>query len=299
MKKHINRLFIFTFLNLYAQDVKQFRVLNIRDSTPIENAYISVDNLLKSVTDKQGCFSVSGKYNTIQISHLSFKTKIIYSKEQSVNKIIYLEKIVEVLDEIILTSKRKIKTLLPSIEYRFRKKYSYIVNQNSIYVTYIPNNINSISKINSIIIELGDGMDISRLYDVPFRVNLYKINKKTKLPSDKILDESILTFPNKNRIQDYVDVNVRDFDIEFPKEGIFVAVESLNLLEIQNLNILGAQSPSFKAIKKKKDSKYITYDKIYSWDKLTRVKDTIHKDWIDKIIPQPKFIFNFGIKIQY
>ena len=99
MKKHINRLFLFTFLNLYAQDVKQFRVLNIRDSTPIENAYISVDNLLKSVTDKQGGFSISGKYKTIQIGHLAFKTKIIYSKEQSVNKIICLEESVEILDE--------------------------------------------------------------------------------------------------------------------------------------------------------------------------------------------------------
>ena len=298
MKKHINRLFLFTFLNLYAQDVKQFRVLNIRDSTPIENAYISVDNLLKSVTDKQGGFSISGKYKTIQIGHLAFKTKIIYSKEQSVNKIICLEESVEILDEIILTSKRKTKTLLPSIDYRFRKKYSYIINQNSIYVTYIPNNINTTSEIDSIIIEVGEGMGLSRLYAVPFRVNLYKINKKTKLPSDKILDESILTFPNKNRIQDYVYVDVRSFDIEFPKEGIFVAVESLNLLEIQNLNILGAQSPSFKAVKKK-NNKYITYEKIYSWDRLTRVRDTIHKDWIDKIMPQPKFIFNFGIKIKY
>jgi len=297
MKRNIFILFTLTFFNLYSQDISHFKVLSVLDSIPIENAYVSVDNWLNSVTDKQGCFKIYGEYKNIQISHVAYKAKIISYQEN--NNIIYLEEDNKVLDEVILTNKKKTKVLLPINKYRYRKKHSYKVNQNSVYTTYITNTINSTCYINRIIIEVGDDMNLSRLRDIPFRVNLYTINEKTRLPDKKILDESILTSQNKNRIKDFVYIDIKDFDIEFPKKGIFVAVESLNLLELENFNIFSGQSPSFKAIKNKNKSEYITYDRIYSWDRLTRTKDTIFKDWIDKIIPQPKFIFNFGIEIEY
>lgn len=299
MKKYLKTILLLTTLNIYTQEVKQFMVLNVLDSLPIENAYISVDNRLEAISDENGSFNIYGKYNNIQITHLSFRTKMFSHRVLIDNYVIYLEEDTNILDEVVITNKKRIKILLPSDDYRFSRKKSYIVNKNSVYSTYIPNDMNKPSIINSIIIEVGEEMDVSKNYAIPFRVNLYTINKSTKLPDKKILTESILTSQNKNRKGSFVHIDISDFDIEFPKEGVFVVVESLNLFELENFNILSGQSPSFKAIINNKTSKYITYDRIYSWDRLSRIKDTIFKDWIDKTVPTPRFIFNFGIEIKY
>lgn len=297
MKKVLQIILFFAFLNIYAQEIKEYRILSVVDSMPIENAYITADNWLKTITDKKGFFKLSGDYQNIQISHLAFKAKIVKYKTMIINKITYLEADEKVLNEVIITNKKKIKTLLPSNDYKFFKRDSYMVNQNSVYTTFIPNEIENTCFINKIIIEVGDNMNSSKLYNIPFRVNLYTVNNNTGLPDKKILDESILTSQNKNRKNNFIYVDIRDFDIEFPKEGIFVAVESLNLLELEEMKTLSGQLPSFKAIKNK--NKYVTYSRIYSWDRLTKTKDTIYKDWIDKILPLPKFVFNFGIEVQY
>lgn len=297
MKKTIKIILFFTFLNAHSQETIKYRVLSIADSIPIENAYISADKWLKTVTDEKGYFNLSGVHKNIQISHLTYKARIVDYKTINKNKVIYLEEDKHTLDEVIITNRKTIKTLLPSKDYKFLRKHSYVVNQNSVYTTYIPNEIDNICLINKIIIEVGADMRSSKIYDIPFRVNLYSIDNKTGLPDKKILDESILTSHNKNRKNNFIYVDIKKYNIEFPKEGIFVTVESLNLLELEEINTLSSQSPSFKAIKNK--NKYVTYDRIYSWNRLTRTKDTIFKDWIDKTLPIPQFDFNFGIEVQY
>ena len=108
MKKVLQIILFFAFLNIYAQEIKEYRILSVVDSMPIENAYITADNWLKTITDKKGFFKLSGDYQNIQISHLAFKAKIVKYKTMVINKITYLEADEKVLNEVIITNKKKI-----------------------------------------------------------------------------------------------------------------------------------------------------------------------------------------------
>lgn len=282
----------------YSQEVQYYKLLNIADSLPVENAYITVDNWLNTLSDSSGNFKIDKKFKTIQISHIAF-LPYIASKNDIINKkYIFLKENTQNLEEVHITNKKTKEQLLPSNDTSFRlssKKY-HKVNENSLYATYIENSIIKDCYINKIIIETG----IEPNYKSAFRVNLYSVDKITQLPHKRILKESILTYSSNDDNKNTINIDISDFMINFPKEGIYVVVESLNLLELEKINNPNLTSPSFRAIKKNKNnSSSITYDKIFSWNRLTRSKDIVIKDWIDESIPNINFVFNFGIEIEY
>jgi len=77
-----------------------------------------------------------------------------------------------------------------------------------------------------------------------------------------------------------------------------VSVKTLNIQEIERYLSISGQSPAFRKLRLKQDNESKTYSRIYSWNRLTRDEDIILKDWIDKTVPNPDFIYNFGIEVQ-
>ncbi len=302
--KYILFIYLFISLNLYSQEKSQYRVLSALDSIPIENAYVSINGFLETVTDKSGRFKIKNDFETIQISHLVFNPIVMTKFDLNEENTIYLNEKIEGLDEILIKSNKTSKILLPSEELGIglHRKKGFRLNQNSVYVTFIPNDIGEECLISKIIVEVYGEMyqENTNKAFMPFRVNLFTINKETKLPGEKLLKESLLT-SNKGRSESkMVYVDISDYLIDFPKEGIFVTVESLNLLELESFNI-PAHIPSFRAIKKKNKSKYVGYQRVYTWNRLTMDKDSIYIDWIDKKMNSGilRNTYNFGIEVEY
>jgi hypothetical protein len=173
-----------------------------------------------------------------------------------------------------------------------------MANHNTVYATYISNPKGLTGLIKKNIIEVSEGFngDPNKIF-MPFRVNLFSVHPSSKLPDEELLKESILTSKKKNSDDKYVYIDISDSYIDFLKVGIFVAVNTLNLLEIENYGNISGQSPAFRALRLKKNKKSRTYSRIYSWNRLTRDADIILKDWIDDTVPNPDFIYNFGIEI--
>ncbi|MCF1420899.1 hypothetical protein [Mangrovimonas futianensis] len=294
-------LFVATHKSL-SQNWEPYKVVSSLDSLPVENAYVTLDDKLKAVSDSEGYFTIGSDFKYLQISHLAYKPKIISKQDIRKDHIVFLDQNNIELNEVYITNEKKEKiTLLPSNEIisLFESKKAYKVNENSIYATYIPNNINKNGLILKIVVELIDRENTySAKKIMPFRVNLFSVNKETELPDKNLLKKSILAFKDLGVENDLVYIDVEDFSIDLPSEGIFVVVESLNWLELESFKDMSGLTPSFRAIKRKNNSKSITYSRIYSWDRLTKVKDTIVKGWVDKTLPELMFIYNFGIVIE-
>jgi len=282
-----------------AQSSIKISLLSKKDSTFIENAFIYKDNILVSYSDKKGVFKIKNTdFKSITINHLSFKSISLNKKEVDNNKIIYLTEKNEALDEVTINSK-EVKTDLILPKQSLWSKIGYYkghkANTNSVYATYIPfDNKYKNSIIKNILIETHKGYwgDPNKQY-MPFLINLYSVDSVSKLPNKQMISDSILVSKNKNDKSKYVTHNVEKYYIDFPEDGIFVAVKTLNKYQYRKYDDISNEAPAFKIIDESKRSKSVTYCKHYHID------GTIEKDWIDKDIPLLGFIYNFGIEVEY
>lgn len=295
-------IFLNTILfNCYGQIQEHYKVLNLKDSLPIEGVYISANDILTSISDADGHFELNKKIETLQLSHVTFKP-IILSKEKITESTIYLEENNEELDEIILSTNKERRVLLPSNNYKnlFGQSKGAMANHNTVYATFIPNQTDKPGLIKKIIIEVSEGIDgdPNKIF-MPFRVNLFSVDPLTKLPDQVLLQEAILTCKKKGAEDKFVYVDISDFFVDFPEEGIFVSVKTLNLQELEKYGNISSQSPAFRKLRLKQKNESKTYSRIYSWNRLTRDEDIILKDWIDETVPNPDFIYNFGIEVQF
>ncbi|RRO22162.1 hypothetical protein [Flavobacteriaceae bacterium 14752] len=293
-------LIIFLFsVSISAQSSIKISLFSKKDSTFIENAFIYKDNNLVSYSDKKGVFKIKNTdFKSITINHLSFKSISLNRKDVYNNKKIYLIEKNEALDEVTINSK-EVKTDLILPKQSLWSKISYNIghkaNTNSICATYIPfDNKYKHSIIKNILIETSKGYwgDPNKQY-MPFLINLYSVDSVSKLPNKQLITDSILVSKNKNDKSKYVTYNVEKYYIDFPEDGIFVAVKTLNKYQYREYSDISNEAPAFKVIDKSKRSKSVTYCKHYHID------GTIEKDWIDKDIPLLGFIYNFGIEVEY
>tara|TARA_R110000744_G_scaffold295438_2_gene405491 strand:+ start:1312 stop:2211 length:900 start_codon:yes stop_codon:yes gene_type:complete len=291
-------LFIFCTINSFGQESRTFNIKNIVDSISVEDAYILLDGKISAISDSSGKFSIeSGTYSQLQISHIGYKSLFISIIQIEDNKTFFLKPNRYQLDEVVVTNRKVKDTILPSLS-RTTKKVrvkSWSSNENTLYATFVPNMNGVNAVINKIIVEPGKGQygDPNKQF-IPFKVNLFYMNAIDSLPKDKVLSQSILAFKDKTMKQKYVTVDISEFEIDFPSTGIFVVVETLTLSEIPEYIGISSQPTGFAVVKRKKNSLFRTYDRIY-----TSLGHRIGKDWIGKNFPLYEMVFNFGIEIEY
>jgi hypothetical protein len=274
-------VFILLFSNItFAQ--KKILIIDKENMKPIVNVAILINDSLKYASNVEGIFFIKNKdfKKKVIIKHVSYET--INLNELINVDTIFFEKKINNLNEIILINKKnKELIILPPnsvlSEFGFYKGHN--TNLDTQYVTYIPNEIDSEYKIKSIIIEMKKGHWRSEnLNLMPFKLNLYSVDSILKIPLEKLIDESIyIKKENKNKII----VDVSDYNIDFKKEGIFVSVEILDIEEYVKDGFFYNSGPSFKYLKKLKQSNFFTL-----------AKDENNSKWREL-----SFVYNFGIKI--
>ncbi|QMU64219.1 MAG: hypothetical protein GKR88_07900 [Flavobacteriaceae bacterium] len=213
MKKIISLSLILKIFIVSAQE-KEIKILNSENNKPISYANIKFLKSKKGTfSDDKGIFLINNNVtDSLLISVLGFEDKIL-----SVSKIkdtIFLNTKIITLKEITLSNKK--------IEYGYFKKNGKFIRSalNRVIVAmYIPNE----NKKNEYITHLHYrikkfGNELSTV-----RPHLLSVNKLTKNPNKEILNENIVIDINeKNKI---LSIDITDKNINFPKEGIFVALE--------------------------------------------------------------------------
>jgi hypothetical protein len=291
---------VFLFSSLINGQERSINVFSLKDSVKVKDAFVILDGKALTFTDNDGSFRILTdiKFDSLVISHLNYKNRVFSYETFNQLKNIYLENKEEELEAVFIENKKfKFVQLLPPQSLFSKLGYykGHKTHFNAVYATYIPNKNykNNNSYIKNIIIEPHSGYwgDKKKEF-MPFKVNLYSVDSITKLPSDKILPDKFLAVKKVNG-KKIVEVNIEDYDLEFPSEGIYVAVETFTKQEYLNLQSISFEAPAFKIIRKKKNTPYVTYSRWYDED------GNIKKDWIDDKLPELDFIFNFGIEIEF
>jgi hypothetical protein len=244
-------IFQFVLLSSFGQNIELSGIITDSINNPIQYASVGVLNKpIGTVSNTEGAFNLilssDNKNDTLRISSLGFKSQdylIIDLKNKKAPISIKLQKYVESLDEVVISSK-KLKTYTEG-------KTKTKTKQKVIFANPDLTNINLGSEIGRKF-KLGDN-DPSHLtkfkfyikdnnFDsVKFRINIYTIENNR--PAKKINTQNIITSARKDYVG-WIEVDLSPFDI-IVKEDIVVAVEWIGHSEKGNELNLPIIIPSF------------------------------------------------------
>jgi hypothetical protein len=208
----------FFFINFtFFSQGKKIIIVDSLTKNHIEYANIKYLNSKKGTfSNNFGVFDINiKKSEKILISVLGYKNKILIT--QKIKDTIFLKPKSIILDEI-------------SIKINSKKNYGYHLRKSkflgssvkrSVIAVYIENKKTDLeSIISSLHFKIKKrGNSISFI-----RPHLYTINTKTKLPEKELLEYNLLIKEKKKR-KGLLTINIREKNIVFPKEGVFLALE--------------------------------------------------------------------------
>lgn len=225
MKKTYLFLIFFTILNsIYCQDDILIGVVKDKKTKEII-PYVNIVYLEKNygtTSDIKGEFKFPKlkEYSIIKISALGYKDSLI-NIEQLSNLVIFLEPEPFQLSEVTILAKRNTKSKLKFTGPFYNK-------HNSIWKRSIGSQIAILiqdeSKIGSYIEKIKYQIKKDLDYDCHayHRIRVLS-NSNLNIPQKDIIDENIIINPLK--FQSTVEVNISKYNLELPKEGIWICIE--------------------------------------------------------------------------
>lgn len=203
-------------------------VYSKKSNVPIENANVKLEingKTLYASTDVNGKFrfknveSYSAIYS-IEISHQAYK-KEIFNKITS--KFYLAENINEIAEVNISSTIQKKIYELPLID---RLKINERVHswgcRMAVFIPYEKEE----KIIKKLLYAISDCDGVKGLKYLPFSANIYSVDSITKLPKAPIIKEKIIVRKKDNKY--WVKVDVSQYQIKIPPEGLFVVMEILD-----------------------------------------------------------------------
>lgn len=243
--KYIFVFIIFINLNCYAQSKTYSGFLkDIENNQPL--AYVNigiVDKNIGTVSDTNGKFELSldDKFDIeiLRISMIGFKTQTFKVKDFKDNilkdNIIYLEKSVAILKEVVIKNK-KLKTIILGNTLDKKTVSAGFVNN------ILGNEIGIVVKIKkkpTFIENFNAIVDYNNYGNFKFRINFYDL--KNGLPNNSILQENIIA--NSKVKKGKLTIDLRDYNITVNKD-FFVSIELIEGLGEGGLHFLADYSGS-------------------------------------------------------
>lgn len=272
----------FIVINIsYGQNIETIKLLSERDSTSIEYAHILLDEKLVSFSDELGIFIIdmNSDFKTLVIKHLSYQTKEITKNDLTNMYEVYMEENENLLDEVVISAKKNPKhhVLLPDKagkEY-FMKGLDVLFPYNFKNAVYIPNEFKKGNHIiKNIVFEARKGYDDPDSKFIPFKINLMTVDSVTFLPKDKLFKEDLAVGKREN--QKLLKVDISEYNIEFPKDGIFVVVSLYDKEYYESHGFI--ERPGFGQTQITKNSKFFELFWLPgkgTWDEPSYSKDRI------------------------
>ncbi|WP_456438713.1 hypothetical protein [Psychroserpens sp.] len=264
---------VFSILFFQFSICQETKVLDFNSNQPIENVSISIDKKFIGYFDSNGDFKIEEgvKYNSISFSHLSYETLSI-EREHFNGQVVYLVSKSETLDEVEIDGKKKYSLARGVLGGTGLLGGRTHLGWDSKAVTFIP--FEEEGEITKLTYRLVDVLGVKGLKYLRFKANLYTIDTITRLPEKKLIEEDIIT-SNKNGDRVFL-LDVSKYNIQMPKEGVFVAFIILNYDEYNVKGVMskGGQicaTPAIKTrVRKNKEKRFsVKYTKGYYDSKLT------------------------------
>lgn len=228
MKKISFLLFLVSINLLNSQIING----TVKDSVTGENiafANIVLKNGKGTYSNEFGVFELEIKNfatDTLKISNLGYKSKILplINLKNATKFEVLLKPRVENLDEVLISSK-KIK--YTDKELLGDKKEGNIGVTSLIgYETaiFIDNPKNTKGKLKRIYIDLKKRKNAE--YIATLNIKIYELDSINNEPGKLLHNENLYVKPKNKKYRLWIDV--KDFDITFPKNGVFIGIEMVN-----------------------------------------------------------------------
>jgi hypothetical protein len=229
----LSLLTLLIYSSLSGQDEsiydRQISVISADKNKPVSFAYLIISSLNRNLiftSDEAGkCnirFENSTASDSVTVTCIGYNpTKILLS---SVKDIILLEPIDYKINEIVVKPTKTKRIKLGNLaNYTFRSTSAFGFGSQK--VNYIPNN-GITGKIKSIRYYMQE-LSIKDSKYRPFRVRIYeKKENSDSVGCDLLKKELIVMLPRRE--ENWLDVDISQFDISFPSDGIFVGLETLS-----------------------------------------------------------------------
>ena len=277
MKKLL--FFLLLSTELFSQNIEFKGKLVDKDSKePIVYANISFLDSNKGIsTTEKGAFTMNIPRNfldsKIHISCLNYKDTIVLAKDLY-QKTFYLNSISEVLDEVILTKRIEKSIILDKVHKKVEGIHSSGMRMIAKYFPSTKKN-NCCNYISIIEIHFSE----RHSKQSKFRFRIFDKDKKTGMPGNDLLKVNLPLTIKPGDLK--LTVNLEDYNIEMPENGLFIAFEKLfipfneygqNKLD-SNSEVLYSPVVGFTKYPKKKENDLYFYVQ-GNWRKwaLTKVK---------------------------
>ena len=206
---------------------------------------------------------LSGDEKEILVSSLGYESKMIKLQDYSLaiqhSLNIYLnpktEELLEVLIPSVVKRYKKIRTF--SQNKGFTSQYS---NQFGIqHATFIQNQEGKNGLLESVTFSFKKRKEFD--YLASFNIKFYAIDKVTGKPAEELCSQNIVISPENKTAK--VTVDVKDFGVRFPKNGLFVVLETVNVDDTIIPRTTGAyMAPYFNTVTSEKNPdiySFLTY----------------------------------------
>lgn len=191
-----------------------------KEKIPYVNVWVENENI-GTTTNEKGEFKLGIESSKIIIfSAIGYETKKILS--DSIKKILELKPLITKLDEIIIKSKKLTKKTIIG-KFKKSKINFYFSCGSEPWITArffkYKEEYKKTRFLNKIKV-----LTNSEVKNSKFNIRLYSINKNGE-PQDYIYDENIIGIAKKGK--KITEIDISNLNIEFPKEGFFIAIEWL------------------------------------------------------------------------
>lgn len=231
MKKILTYLLLLIYSISYSQIIKGV----VTDSTtkkPLPYANVVLINGKGIYSDEKGEFELDIKnsiYDTLKVSTLGYKTKKIplltFKNKDNINLSIPLDVKVINIEEVILSQKKinyNQKELLGESKEGNVGMTSLVGYETCLYIENSVSDKNG--KVKRVYIDLKkrDNAD----YIAMFNIKFYEYDETNNKPGKELYSKNIYVNPKNHKYRLWVDVE--NYNIKFPKNGICIGVELIN-----------------------------------------------------------------------
>lgn len=231
MKKFLLYDFFLLTLSLSNAQIIKGTVTDSLTKSPLPYANIVLMNGRGIYSDEKGQFELDVKnniYDTLKISSVGYKAKFFplttYKNQNIVNLKVSLDTKVVNIEEVTI-SQKKINYTQKKI---FGESKEGNIGMTSLigYETclYIENPTQTAGKVKRTYIDLKrrDNAD----YIAMFNIKFYEYDEKNNVPGKELYSKNIYVNPKNHKYRLWIDVE--EYNIKFPKNGICVGVELIN-----------------------------------------------------------------------
>ena len=199
-------------------------------SIPFANiTYLHSNNGAQSNNDGFYNIRISRNENKILVSSLGYESKTILLQDYSLA--------LQPTLNISLNPKTEelLEVLIPSVTKNYKKRRTFSQNKGFTsqysnqfgvqHATFIKNQEAKNGVLESVTFSFRKRKEFD--YLASFNIKFYAVDKVTGKPSDELCSQNIVITPENKTAK--VTVDVKDFGVRFPKNGLFVVLETVNV----------------------------------------------------------------------